>query len=94
MMNKGNLFSSTKKTALTIINVVILGIACAIVCFIYLRDSELLANKTSVDWDSMSRAWLSTRARPRPAGPVPTMPPKIGYYVFSVGNRCFIDLLW
>lgn len=80
MMNKGNWFSSIKKTTLTIINVIILAIACTIVCFASLQDSEFLTDKTSVDWDSMSRAWLSTRARPRQAGPVPTTPPKRDYY--------------
>lgn len=80
MMNKGKLFSSTRKIALTIINLAILGIACTIVCFVSLCDSEFPADKNSVDWDSMSRAWLSTRARPMPAGPVPTMPPRLSYY--------------
>ena len=80
MMNKGIWFSSIKKTTLTIINVIILGIACAIVCVAPLPDSGFLADKTSVDWDSTSREWPSMRARPRLAGPVPTTRPKRDYY--------------
>lgn len=99
-MNKGNLFSSAKKTTLTVINVVILGIACAIVCFASLQDSEFLADKTSVDWVSTSRESLSMRARPMLAGPVRTTPPNLVFImvniqnVYSVGNGCFIDLFW
>ena len=94
------MFSSFRKTALSIINLAILGIACTIVCFASLYDYGFSADKTSVDWDSMSRAWLSTRARPRPAGPVPTMPPRLGCYrsghmTFQVFEKgCFIYFLW
>lgn len=80
MMNKGNWFSSIKKTTLTIINVIILGIACAIVRFAPLYNLGFLADQTSVDWDCTSRDWPSMRARPRQAGPVPTTPPKCDYY--------------
>lgn len=33
-MNKGQWFSTGRKMTLTIINLIILGIACAIVCFL------------------------------------------------------------
>jgi hypothetical protein len=79
-MNWGHWFSSPGKIILTIVNMIILGIACAIVCLVSPRDSGFPADKTSADWDSTSRAWLSTRALPRLAGPVPTMPPKLGYH--------------
>lgn len=95
MMNKGNWFSSIKKTTLTIINVVILGIACAIVCFAPLHNSGFLADKTSVDWVSTSREWPSTRALPRLAGPVPTTPPKCDYYGEHLKSlQCWKRLLY
>ncbi|KAG0160102.1 hypothetical protein PDIDSM_7629 [Penicillium digitatum] len=46
MMNKEDLFSSTKKTALTVINVAILGIACAI-CGLGLYVSGVAINDSS-----------------------------------------------
>jgi hypothetical protein len=91
-MNWGHWFSSAGKIALTIINMIILGIACAIVCFVFLRDSEFPADKTSADWDSTSLALLSTRARPRLAGLVPTTPPKLGYH--GEHTLCFQRWKW
>ncbi|CAI7645672.1 unnamed protein product [Penicillium glandicola] len=46
MMNKGKLFSSTRKIILTIVNVVILGIACAI-CGLGLYVSGVAINESS-----------------------------------------------
>jgi hypothetical protein len=77
VMNKGKWFSTPSKIALTILNVIILGIAIAIVCFPDILDAyEPHANDTSVDWDYTSRVLLSTRVLPRPAGHAPTTLPK------------------
>jgi len=52
VMNKGKWFSTPSKIALTIINLIILGIACAIVCVPDILDKyESRADNTSVDWD-------------------------------------------
>lgn len=45
VMNKGRWFESWKKIVLTIINLVILGIACAIVCLTYPYMMKIRANK-------------------------------------------------
>lgn len=41
-MNKGNYFANSSKIFLTFVNLVILGIACAIVCFNYYYTSFIL----------------------------------------------------
>lgn len=79
-MNKGQLFDNWKKITLLIINIIILGIACAIVSHKSLVYARIGAstNNTSVVWDFMSRASLSTKARPRLPGLAPTTPPRQG----------------
>jgi hypothetical protein len=78
VMNKGRWFESWKQIVLTVINLVILGIACAIVCLNFPCVMEICANNMcSADWVCMCPASRSTTARPRPPGPVPTMPPKL-----------------
>lgn len=78
-MNKGKWFSSPTKILLFFVNLTILGIACAIVCFTDPCVVAMYANRTSAVWDCMSLELLSTRARRRPAGLVPTMPPRFGH---------------
>lgn len=78
VMNKGRWFESWKKIVLTIVNLVILGIACAIVCLTYPYMMKIYANNMcSADLVCMCRASRFTTVRPRPPGPVPTMPPKL-----------------
>lgn len=87
-MNKGKWFSTPRKIALTILNVIIFGIALAIVRLSpFPPDVEYSTDPLSVDWVSMSLELLSTQARPREAGPVPTMPTKCDLILRSDKTR-------
>lgn len=75
LMNKGEWFSTPKKIFLTIVNFLILGIACAIVS---LKNSLIslavwCADRNSVDWGFMSLASPFMTVPQTPAGLVPAI---------------------
>jgi hypothetical protein len=85
LMNKGQWWSSPKKIFLTIINFLILGIACAIVSFSTFCNpllGEWHADCSSVGWDFMSLASLFTTAPQTPAGRVLAMLYSVYVYLY------------
>jgi len=91
VMNKGEWTRSPKQIALTIVNLVILGIALAIVCLVYLSKAFSLANKISADWVCMCRASRSMRVRPLLAGPVRIMPRKLAKVMMGAVRPSLLD---
>jgi hypothetical protein len=67
-MNKDQLFASPKKIFLTIVNLTIFGIACAIVSSPGCEFANQFTDGRSVAWDYMSPERRSTKARLARAG--------------------------